>query len=65
MRVCLFLSEVVVFNCFAKITGPDEPSDAKESCPNSIRAKYGTNLLKNVAFCSKSVESVQTVNQIH
>ncbi|KAG4076905.1 hypothetical protein HA402_015892 [Bradysia odoriphaga] len=41
------------------ILGPDNPDDAKELCPNSIRAKYGMNLFKNVAFCSKSAASTE------
>ncbi len=49
-------------NIFYFLLGPDCPNDAKELYPNSIRAKFGTTLLKNVAFCSKSVASVAMVS---
>ncbi|KAJ6644660.1 Nucleoside diphosphate kinase 7 [Pseudolycoriella hygida] len=39
------------------VVGPNDPNEAKQICPNSIRAKYGTNLLKNVVFCPKSAVS--------
>lgn len=47
-----------------KPTGHEDPDVAKEFCPNSIRAKYGTNQLENLILCSTSVASVESVIEL-
>lgn len=44
------------------VCGPEDPSDAKAHSPNSLRAKFGTDLLKNAVHCSKTAEAANRVS---
>lgn len=43
------------------IKGPEDPSIAKVQAPNSLRAKYGEDSIKNYVHCSESTEAAQRV----
>lgn len=47
--------------CYNNFVGPDDPNEAKQLYPNSIRAKFGASLVKNIIFCSNSATSANQV----
>lgn len=55
--------ELIANNAVRKlmdIAGPEDPAEAKDAAPNSLRAKFGENEWKNVLHCSRSnVEAIK------
>eukprot|EP01135_Chromosphaera_perkinsii_P010450 Nk52_evm13s2133 gene=Nk52_evmTU13s2133 len=43
---------------FAKLCGPEDPMEAYENHPNSIRALYGTDIVQNAVYCSALASKV-------
>lgn len=48
-------------NSFCFFQGPENPDDAKKEAPNSLRAKFGDDLIQNAVHCSESPESANRV----
>jgi len=44
---------------WAKLMGPDNPKDAKKESPNSIRALFGEDSLKNAVHGSETQSAAQ------
>ncbi|XP_023606793.1 thioredoxin domain-containing protein 3 [Myotis lucifugus] len=48
-----------------RLMGPTDPSEAKFLSPNSLRAQFGTNLLRNAVHgSSNATEAMQSINNI-
>lgn len=53
--------EFLLFFFYLFIEGPENPDEAKENAPNSLRAKFGTDLINNFVHCSVSDSHAQRV----
>lgn len=44
------------------VCGPENPSDAKAHSPNSLRSKFGKDLLTNAVHCSETAVAANKVS---
>lgn len=46
---------------YLNLVGPEDPIEAKQKFPDSLRARFGTDKIKNALFVSSSLDSAEKV----
>ncbi|KAJ3360532.1 Thioredoxin domain-containing protein 3 [Kappamyces sp. JEL0680] len=55
-HLALILKGENVVNAWKEMAGPEDPADAKNSAPNSLRALFGVDAVKNAVHASSNAE---------